>query len=64
MDCEVSVDGTQLEYVSEFKYLGCVLDTCRYEAECRRKVGSGRMLQVLLSLWLMLGVYSLSMLGF
>ena len=26
LDCEVHVDGIQLEYVSEFKYLGCVLD--------------------------------------
>ena len=24
--CEVHVDGVRLEHVSEFKYLGCVLD--------------------------------------
>ena len=26
LDCEVCVNGIRLEYVSEFKYLGCVLD--------------------------------------
>ena len=26
MVCEVLMDGTRLEHVSEFKYLGCVLD--------------------------------------
>ena len=26
LECEVCVDGMQLEHVSEFKYLGCVLD--------------------------------------
>ena len=32
-----------LERVSEFKYLGCVLDESRTdEADCRRKVASGR----------------------
>ena len=31
-------------HVSEFKYLWCVLDeSCTDEAECRRKVASGRM---------------------
>ena len=25
LECEVSVDGMQLENVSEFKYLGCVM---------------------------------------
>ena len=33
----------RLEHVSEFKYLGCVLDeSCTDEAKCRRKVASGR----------------------
>ena len=33
----------RLEYVSEFKYLGCVLDVSGiYEAECSRKGASGR----------------------
>ena len=26
LECEVHVDGIRLEYISEFKYLGCVLD--------------------------------------
>ena len=26
LGCEVCVDGIRLEHVSEFKYLGCVLD--------------------------------------
>ena len=26
LECEVPVDGIHLENVSEFKYLGCVLD--------------------------------------
>ena len=26
LECEVHVDGIHLEYISEFKYLGCVLD--------------------------------------
>ena len=26
LDCEVQVNGMQLKHVSEFKYLGCVLD--------------------------------------
>ena len=26
LECEVHVAGIRLEYVSEFKYLGCVLD--------------------------------------
>ena len=43
LECWVHVDGVRLEYVSEFKYLRCLL----YEAgtdgvECSRKVTSGR----------------------
>ena len=26
LECEVHVDGIHLEHVSEFKYLGCILD--------------------------------------
>ena len=26
LECEVCIDGIRLERVSEFKYLGCVLD--------------------------------------
>ena len=33
MECEVYVDGMQLDYVSEFKYLRCILDESgTYEA--------------------------------
>ena len=39
----VHVDGVRLEYVSEFKYLKCVLDESGTDgAECSRKVASGR----------------------
>ena len=42
LDCEVWVDEIRLEHVSEFKYLGCVLDESGTdEAECRRKVAIG-----------------------
>ena len=44
LDCEVSVVGISLEHVSEFKYMECVLDESGTdEAECSRKVASGRM---------------------
>ena len=40
---EVCVDEISWEYVSEFKYLGCVLnESGTDEAECSRKVASGR----------------------
>ena len=26
LECEIRVDGTQLEHMSEFKYLGCFLE--------------------------------------
>ena len=43
MECEIHVDEMQLGHVSEFKYLGCVLnESGTDEAECRRKVASGR----------------------
>ena len=43
LECEVFVDGIHLEHVSEFKYLGCVLDESGTDdAECSRKVASGR----------------------
>ena len=60
LECEVCMDGMQLEHVSEFKYLGCVLDESDTdETKCRRKV----VREVLLGLWLKLGVCSLSELG-
>src|SRR5678815_1052757 len=41
--CEVMLDGEQLEQVSEFKYLGYVLDEKGTDdAECSRKVVNGR----------------------
>ena len=43
LECEVHVDGIRLENVSEFKYLGCVLDESGTDgAECSKKVASGR----------------------
>ena len=40
IESEVCVDGMPLEHVSEFKYLGCVLDEPGTdEAECSRKGG-------------------------
>ena len=44
LECEVYVDGISLEHVSEFKYLGCVLDESGTDgAKCGRKVVSGMM---------------------
>ena len=41
LEYEVCVDGIRLKDLSEFKYLGCVLDESNTdEAECCRKVGS------------------------
>ena len=43
LECEVHVDGMRLEHASKFKYVGCVLDESGiYEAECLRRVASGR----------------------
>ena len=43
MQCEAHIDGIRLEHVSEFKYLGWVLDELGTDvAECSRKVASGR----------------------
>ena len=43
LECEVYVNGIRLEHVSEYTYLGCVLDeSVTDEAECCRKVVSGR----------------------
>ena len=47
LECEVFIDGIRLEHVSEFKYLGCVLDESgTYGAECSGKVASGRKVPV------------------
>ena len=41
--CEVYIDGIHLEHVSEYKYLGCILDESGTDwVECCRKVASGR----------------------
>ena len=41
LECKVCVDRMRLEYMSEFKYLGCILDeSSTDEAECRKKVSS------------------------
>ena len=49
-ECEIHEDGVRLENVSEFKYLGCVLDEAGTDrAECSRKVQLERGLQVPLS---------------
>ena len=43
LECEVPVHGIRLEHVSEFKYLGCVLDESGTDAAgCSREVASGR----------------------
>ena len=38
----VHVDGIRLKHFSEFKYLGCALESVTDGAECSRKVASGR----------------------
>ena len=39
----IRIDRMQLEHVSEFKYLGCVLyESGTDEAECCRQVSSGK----------------------
>ena len=44
LECEVCSNGIGLEHVSEFKYLGCVMDESSIdEVECSRKVARGRM---------------------
>ena len=41
-ECEDYVDGIRLEQVSEFKYLGCILDKSVTDGgECSRKAASG-----------------------
>ena len=42
LECKVCVEGMRLEHVSEFIYLGWVLDeSCTEDPECSRKVASG-----------------------
>ena len=43
LECEVHVDGIRLGHVSEFKYMGCVLnESGTYGAECSWKAASGK----------------------
>ena len=43
LNCEVSVDEMRLEHVSEFEYLGCVLNgSGTDETKCRKQVAIGR----------------------
>ena len=43
LECEVHIYGICLEHISEFKYLGYVLDEAGTDrAECSRKVANGR----------------------
>ena len=43
LEREVQLGGIHLEHVSEFKYLGCVLDESGADgAKCSRKVARGR----------------------
>ena len=47
LEFEVHVNGICLEHVSEFKYLGCVLDESGTNgAKCSRKVACGRRVAV------------------
>ena len=63
LECEVRVDGIRLEHVSEFKYLKRVLDESATDgAECSRKLASGRRVTGAVKSWLMLGIYSFSVL--
>ena len=43
LECEIHIDGICLKHVSEFKYLGCILEESGTEgAECSRKAASER----------------------
>ena len=59
LECEVHDNEIQLENVSEFKYLLCILEESGTdEAESQSVVGRWRVgggLQILLGLWLMFG---------
>ena len=63
MECEVSVDGVQLEHVSEFKYLGCVLDESGTDEAVAQEGGEWEEGCRCYQVKLMLGVCSLSVLG-
>ena len=47
LECEIHRDGMQLEYMLEFKFLGCFLDDPVVdEVECCRNMMSGRRVAV------------------
>ena len=52
LECEIRVNGMQLKHMSEFKYLGCILEESGTDqADCRRESVSRRMVgRVLLGL--------------
>ena len=63
LKCEFYVDGIRLEYVSEFKYLGYVLDESSTDGgECSRKGASGRSIVSTLGPKLMLRICKLMLL--
>ena len=63
LECEVHVDGIRLDHVSEFKFLGCVLDESGTDgAECSRKVASERRVAYAIRSLVMLRNFSLSVL--
>ena len=64
LECVGGVNEMRLERVSEFIYLGCVWDESGTDkTECSRKMPSGRKMVVLLRLYFMVWVCSLSLLG-
>ena len=63
LEFEVHVDGIRLEHVSDFKYLGCVLDESGIDrVECNRRVASWRRVAGAIRSLLMLEICSLSVL--
>ena len=65
LDCEMYVNEILLEPVSEFKYLGCVLDESDTDvAECSRKVVNRWRVDGAIRFLVMLGICSLSVLVF
>ena len=59
LECEVHIDGIRFEHVSEFKYLGCVLNELgRDGEECNRNVPIRRWVAVAIRSLVMLGMCS------
>ena len=52
MECEILVNEMQLEHMSQFKYLGCVLDESVMDvAEFYMNVASGRKSEFFIRSW-------------